>query len=65
MYLKKLGVGINDVRQVSMSEVGLRGTPTLILVDNSGKVANVWAGVLPVDKENEVLGQLQSERASR
>jgi thioredoxin-related protein len=64
-YLKKLGVEINEVKQVSMSELGLSGTPTLVLVDSSGKVVNVWVGALPPDQENEVLNQVRSERASR
>ena len=64
-YLKKLGVEINEVKQVSMSALGLSGTPTLILVGDGGKVANVWVGALPPDKQNEVLSQVQSERASR
>jgi thioredoxin-related protein len=64
-YLKKLGVEINEVKQVSMSTLGLSGTPTLVLVDNNGKVANVWVGALSPNMENEVLSQLQSERASK
>jgi len=64
-YLKKLGVEINEVKQVSMNELGVSGTPTLVLIDNNGKVANVWIGALPPNEENEVLNQLQSERVSK
>jgi hypothetical protein len=64
-YLKKLGVGVDEVRQVSMSELGLSGTPTLILVDGSGKIAEVWVGALSADKENEVLSRLRAERAGK
>lgn len=63
-YLKKLGVSIDDVRQVSLDSLGLSGTPTLILVDSSGSVTDVWIGALSPNKENEVVSRLQAERAS-
>ena len=58
-YMKKLGVDISDVRQVSFADLGVSGTPTLILVDGGGKVAEAWVGALKPEKENEVLGRLQ------
>jgi len=63
-YLKKLDVGIDDVRQVSLDSLGLSGTPTLVLVDSSGSVTDVWIGALSPNKENEVISRLQTERAS-
>jgi hypothetical protein len=42
----------------------VRGTPTLILVDGDGKVADAWVGALPPEKENEVISRLRAERAS-
>jgi hypothetical protein len=38
--------------------LGVRGTPTLILVDGSGTVADVWVGALPSNQENEVISRL-------
>ncbi|MCA1632919.1 MAG: hypothetical protein LC802_04155 [Acidobacteria bacterium] len=64
-YLKRLGVGIGEVRQVSLSELGLSGTPTLILVDGNGKIAEVWVGALSADKENEVISRLRVERVGK
>lgn len=64
-YLKKLGVDINDVRQVSFGGLGVSGTPTLILVDGGGKVAAAWVGALPADKEDEVISRLHPEQARR
>ncbi len=58
-YLEKLGVKIGDVRQISYDSIGVSATPTLILVDSSGKVANAWVGALPPDKENEVVRMLR------
>lgn len=59
-YLKELGVPIDDVRQVSPNDLGVRGTPTLLLVDGSGAVTDSWVGQLPPDKEAEVLHRLKS-----
>lgn len=58
-YLKKLGVEIEQVRQVSTDAIGLSGTPTLILVDSKGAVINSWVGKLPPSEEAEVLLKLE------
>jgi len=57
-YLSEIGVPITDVRQVKLGEVNVRGTPTLLLVGNTGVVERMWIGKLPVDKESEVLHTL-------
>lgn len=64
-YLNKLGVTVDDVKQVSLNTIGVSGTPTLILVDNTGAVKDSWIGKLPPEKETEVLNRLLGERASR
>jgi thioredoxin-related protein len=58
-YLSDLGITIENVRQQTPSGLGVRGTPTLLLVDKGGKVTDVWVGKLPPDKESEVLRKLQ------
>jgi thioredoxin-related protein len=58
-YLKDLKVTIEDIQQVSPSSLGVRGTPTLILVDSTGVVTNSWVGLLSPDKEQEVLSALR------
>ena len=57
-YLTTLGVHIADVRQAPLSSLQVSGTPTLILVDENGRVSAAWVGKLPPDKETEVLGRL-------
>lgn len=64
-YMSTLGVEVDEIKQISMGSLGIRGTPTLILVNSSGQVESTWEGALPADKENEVLSRLQSERASK
>jgi hypothetical protein len=59
IYLRGLGLAIDKVVQASLSSVGARGTPTLVLIDNKGKVKNTWMGRISPDKQSEVLRQLQ------
>jgi thioredoxin-related protein len=59
-YLDEIGVGINDIRQVSPSQVKVRGTPTLILVNESGVAADIWKGRLPPEAEAQVLSKLKT-----
>jgi thioredoxin-related protein len=57
-YLRENGVEIQEVRQVQLNTINVKGTPTLILVNNNGEVDESWIGKLPSDKENEVIGSL-------
>ena len=57
-YLCELGVSITDVRQAKLRTIRVRGTPTVLLVSNTGVVERAWIGRLPADKESEVLGSL-------
>jgi hypothetical protein len=50
-YLSGAGVHVDEVRQVPLNTLGVRGTPTLMLVDDAGVVTDVWAGKLQPDQE--------------
>lgn len=58
-YLAALKLAIDDIQQVPPSSLGIRGTPTLILVNSAGAVTNSWVGQLPHDKEEEVLAAVR------
>ncbi|HEV2305073.1 MAG TPA: hypothetical protein VGR93_06110 [Candidatus Acidoferrales bacterium] len=58
-YLDALGVRINDVRQASLSDIGITGTPTLLLVDNLGVVKSAWVGKLSPVAQAAVLSAVQ------
>jgi hypothetical protein len=45
-----------------LGEIGVRGTPTLILIDGGGVVKQSWVGRLSADEEAEVLSRLHTER---
>jgi hypothetical protein len=59
-YLREINVPVEELRQVKMQELGLRGTPSLVLVNGEGVVTDLWFGKLPPDKEEEVLNRLKS-----
>jgi hypothetical protein len=58
-YLESEGVRVDDVKQATLNVIGVQGTPTLLLVDNKGTVAEVWEGKLPPDQEEGVLSVLK------
>lgn len=60
-YLSKLGVTVDEIRQSSLNSIGVSGTPTLILADNTGTVSGAWVGKLQPDKEAEVLDRLKRQ----
>jgi hypothetical protein len=64
IYLNKLGVAVDEVRQSPLGAIGVSGTPTLLLVDNKGAVKQSWLGKLPPDKEDEVLSQFPVRRSA-
>lgn len=64
-YLKTLEVPLDDIKQVPLEQLGVPGTPTLILVDTKGAVVETWIGQLPPDKETEVLQKLKGSVAER
>jgi thiol-disulfide isomerase/thioredoxin len=54
-YLSNLGVTVDEVRQARLDSIGVIGTPTLIMTDGEGAVAESWRGKLSSEKESEVL----------
>jgi len=63
-YLSELNVPIDDIRQSSLTALGVKGTPTLILIDSKGEVMQSWPGKLSPEKEREVLLKLGSPDSS-
>jgi thioredoxin-related protein len=57
-YLEKLGVFVDEVKQLPLESIGVQGTPTLMLLDRSGTVTKSWIGRLPPEREQTVLSAL-------
>lgn len=58
-YLKEEGLQADQVQEVPLGKVGIRGTPTMLLVDSKGVVSNVWRGCLQTLEQERVLGVLK------
>lgn len=59
-YLDGLNVQVAQVAQASLDSMGVRGTPTLLIVDKSGTVKQSWVGRLTADRESEVLSRIKT-----
>jgi hypothetical protein len=59
-YLSNLQISVDEMRNARLPDIGIAGTPTLLLVSDQGVVQNVWVGELPHNAEKEVLGKLGS-----
>lgn len=59
-YLDDLGVSVGDVKQATLDSMGVRGTPTLMIVDKSGMVKQSWVGLLKAERETEVLNRIKA-----
>lgn len=60
-YLRDLNVPIDEVRQSSLNALGVKGTPTLILVNSKAEVLQSWPGQLSSEAEREVLLKIGSQ----
>ena len=61
-YLSSLNVPILEVRQSSLEVLGVKGTPTVILLNQTGEVMQSWAGKLPPEQETEVLKRIMDQK---
>jgi hypothetical protein len=54
--LPKLGLSPTDeISQVNLESIGVRATPTIVLVDENSTVRKTWVGKLSPDQEKEVF----------
>ena len=56
--LTAAGVNPDGLVVLNFDSVKLRGTPTILLVDNQGEVHEVWVGKQPSSGEEEILEAL-------
>jgi thioredoxin-related protein len=57
-FLDSLGVSVRDIRQAPLNALGVSGTPTILLLDNTGLITEAWLGRLDPEREAEVLRQI-------
>jgi thiol-disulfide isomerase/thioredoxin len=58
-YLKKQGIAADAVFSMPVSQIGVKGTPTLLLLDGQNKLIESWVGQLNSQEESEVIAHLQ------
>ena len=58
-YLKKHGIAADAVFSMPVSQIGVKGTPTLLLLDGQNKLIESWVGQLNSQEESEVIASLQ------
>jgi len=63
-YLKEQGIGVDEVVSMPVSKLGVRGTPTLLLLDGQNKLEELWIGKLNDSQESEVIERLKKACAS-
>jgi len=59
-YLAHLGITVDEVVQGSLQDIGVQGTPTLLLVNSSGVVTEAWSRKLPPAAEDAILARLRT-----
>jgi hypothetical protein len=58
-YLKKNGIGVDEVVSAPVSNLGVMGTPTLLLLDGQNKLEEIWVGKLSSEQETQVINRLK------
>ena len=54
-YLKREGVHVDQLRQMSLDKLGVAGTPTMLLLNKSGIVTKSWVGKLAPEEQSQAL----------
>ncbi len=60
-FLKERSIQVSLILEAEPSEFSVRGTPTLLLVNNDGTVLDSWVGKLSVEKEQEVMTRMLAD----
>jgi thiol-disulfide isomerase/thioredoxin len=58
-YLKKHGIAVDAVFSMPVTQIGVKGTPTLLLLDGQNKLIESWVGQLNDQEESEVIAALK------
>lgn len=59
-YLNAAGIKVDQVKQLTLNSLGVRGTPTMLLVDGKGIVTKFWVGKLQSrEEEQQVITALR------
>jgi rhodanese-related sulfurtransferase len=57
-YFQERSIPVFAVKQIPLYNFGVRATPTLMVVDNTGLITDIWVGLLKPVKEAQVFQRL-------
>jgi hypothetical protein len=60
-FVKSYALNFDTVSNVNLTSLRISGTPTMILVDNQGRVENFWLGQLEGAEAAEFLRLVSAE----
>jgi len=60
MYFAQHHIAPDALEPVNFFDLGISGTPTLVLTSASGIVKSAWTGLLSADKENDVFAKVRA-----
>ena len=58
-YLNSKGIVVDTAIESPLESLDVSMTPTVLLIDNAGRIEKAWVGKLPVNQEDEVLRVLR------
>jgi hypothetical protein len=58
-YLKEQKIEVDEVVSMDVTKLGVRGTPTLLLLDGQNKLEELWVGKLNGEQESQVIERLK------
>lgn len=61
-YLNKLGVSVSELVQAPLASLNVSGTPTLVLINNTGTIQDLWAGKLSDGQTERVLARIAESK---
>ncbi len=59
-YLARLGLNVKEIRQLPLASLNVNSTPSLLIVDNTGKVVASWVGKLDSPQENDLITKIKT-----
>jgi len=57
-FVRSKGIQTSGIVSMPLQTIGVSSTPTLFLVDKSGKVEKLWVGVLTEAQQKDLLAEL-------
>jgi thioredoxin-related protein len=59
-FLSERAVSVNEVLSADFAHLGVKGTPTILLLDARGRVLRAWVGALSSLQHEEVVAALRA-----